>query len=45
MYVMAGLLVVGFICNYFVTAVHERYHMKRREAGAETETETGAATA
>ena len=43
MYVMAGLLVVGFICNYFVTAVHERYHMKRREA--EAETQTRAATA
>ena len=28
MYVMAALLVVGFFCNYFITAVHERHHMK-----------------
>ncbi|HWI25399.1 MAG TPA: OFA family MFS transporter [Stellaceae bacterium] len=34
MYVMAVLLVIGFICNYFVKAVHERYHMKLREAEA-----------
>jgi MFS family permease len=35
MYVMAVLLVVGFICNFFVTAVHERHHMKLRDAEAE----------
>ena len=34
MYVMAGLLVVGFICNFFITAVHDRHHMKTREAEA-----------
>ena len=28
MYIMAALLVVGFMCNFFVKAVHERYHMK-----------------
>lgn len=28
MYIMAGLLVLGFICNLFVKAVHARYHMK-----------------
>ena len=28
MYVMACLLVVGFVCNFFVQAVHERHHMK-----------------
>jgi MFS family permease len=28
MYVMAVLLVVGFFCNLFVKAVHERFHMK-----------------
>jgi hypothetical protein len=28
MYIMAGLLVIGFICNALVRAVHERYHMK-----------------
>src|SRR5689334_23290917 len=27
MYIMAGLLVIGFICNYFVKAVSSRYHM------------------
>jgi len=27
MYIMAGLLVIGFICNYFVKAVNSRYHM------------------
>jgi MFS family permease len=27
MYVMAALLIIGFICNYFVTAVHARHHM------------------
>ncbi|HEX2941063.1 MAG TPA: MFS transporter, partial [Rhodopila sp.] len=27
MYVMAGLLVIGFICNMFIRPVHERYHM------------------
>lgn len=32
MYVMASLLVVGFICNLFVRPVHERYHMDAPEA-------------
>jgi MFS family permease len=27
MYIMAGLLVIGFICNLFVKAVHRRFHM------------------
>ncbi len=27
MYLMAGLLVVGFFCNLFVRAVHQRHHM------------------
>ncbi len=27
MYLMAGLLVVGFLCNLFVRAVHQRHHM------------------
>ncbi len=27
MYIMAGLLVIGFICNFFVKAVNARYHM------------------
>jgi MFS family permease len=32
MYVMACLLVIGFFCNLFVTAVSERYHMKMTTA-------------
>jgi hypothetical protein len=28
------LLVVGFICNYFIRAVDERHHMKAQEAEA-----------
>lgn len=31
MYIMAGLLVIGFICNFMITAVHERYHMSDHE--------------
>jgi MFS family permease len=33
MYVMAGLLVVGFICNACVRAVDERHHMAPEDAG------------
>ena len=28
MYIMAGLLVIGFLCNLLVKAVHHRFHMK-----------------
>ena len=28
MYIMAGLLVVGFVCNLYVRPVHERHHMQ-----------------
>jgi MFS family permease len=28
MFVMAGLLVIGFFCNLFVKAVHSRFHMR-----------------
>ena len=31
MYIMAGLLVIGFICNLLVRAVNARYHMKSEE--------------
>ncbi|HEX3863538.1 MAG TPA: OFA family MFS transporter [Stellaceae bacterium] len=34
MYIMAGLLVIGFICNFMIKAVHERYHMKANDARA-----------
>jgi MFS family permease len=37
MYVMAGLLIIGFICNIFVKDVHERFHMSAVEADAEVE--------
>ncbi len=31
---MAALLIVGFLCNLFITAVHERHHMEpESEAG------------
>ena len=29
MYIMAALLVVGFLCNAMIKAVHHRFHMKR----------------
>jgi MFS family permease len=32
MYIMAGLLFVGFLCNFFMHPVHERHHLQ--EAGA-----------
>ncbi len=28
MYIMAGLLVIGFICNFMIKAVNARFHMK-----------------
>ena len=34
MYVMAVLLIVGFICNAFIRAVDTRHHMRREAAGA-----------
>jgi len=37
MYVMAALLVIGFLCNFFVSGVHERHHMRALEADAEVE--------
>jgi MFS family permease len=40
MYIMAGLLVIGFICNYFVKAVDARFHMSANDARG---TEPGAA--
>ncbi len=33
MYIMAGLLVIGFICNFFVKAVDSRFHMKADVGG------------
>ncbi|HTZ37914.1 MAG TPA: OFA family MFS transporter [Stellaceae bacterium] len=34
MYVMAALLLVGFVCNLFVSAVNARHHMKHETADA-----------
>ncbi|GAC1660035.1 MAG: OFA family MFS transporter [Candidatus Elarobacter sp.] len=34
MYIMSGLLVVGFICNWMVTPVSERYYVKAGSAKA-----------
>jgi Major Facilitator Superfamily len=34
MYVMAVLLVIGFICNFFIHPVSEKHHMKADEANA-----------
>ena len=31
MYIMAGLLVIGFICNFFVKAVDRRFHMSEND--------------
>jgi MFS family permease len=35
MYVMAALLVIGFLCNFFIKAVHERHHMGNTLAEAD----------
>jgi len=37
MYVMAALLIIGFICNVFVRFVHERFHMRAVHADVEVE--------
>lgn len=34
MYIMAGLLFIGFLCNYFMTPVAERHYMKPQKTGA-----------
>jgi MFS family permease len=45
MYIMAGLLVIGFICNYFVKAVDKRFHMSERDAGVGVDETAAAARA
>jgi MFS family permease len=42
MYIMAGLLVIGFFCNLFIKAVNARYHMR---SDSDTATEAAAAAA
>jgi hypothetical protein len=36
MYIMAGLLVIGFICNWMITPVAQRYFLKPGAAEAAT---------
>jgi MFS family permease len=45
MYIMAGLLVIGFICNLMIKAVHERYHMKASDSRAHDALSTAPAAA
>ena len=43
MYIMAGLLVVGFLANLFVTAVHHRFHMHPDHEARDAAVAVGAA--
>ncbi len=43
MYIMAGLLVVGFICNALIGAVHHRFHMDVGDKAMLAEAEVDAA--
>ncbi len=43
MYIMAGLLIVGFVCNFFVTPVDEKYSVEAQE-GASASPQTSEAT-
>jgi MFS family permease len=43
MYIMAGLLVIGFICNLLVKAVHSRFHMKPDQEAEMAQVAIGAA--
>ena len=42
MYIMAGLLVIGFICNLMVKAVHHRFHMKPEHEAERAQAEVAA---
>jgi len=43
MYIMAGLLVVGFICNLLIKAVDKRFHMVPDREADRTQMNVGAA--
>ncbi|MGB6651091.1 MAG: MFS transporter, partial [Xanthobacteraceae bacterium] len=43
MYIMAGLLVIGFICNLLVKAVHHRFHMRPDHEAESAQIAVGAA--
>jgi MFS family permease len=43
MYIMAGLLVIGFICNLLIKAVNQRYHMAGDREAERAQMQVGAA--
>jgi hypothetical protein len=43
MYIMAGLLAAGFLCNLLVKAVHHRFHMHPDHAAEMAQLAVGAA--
>jgi MFS family permease len=43
MYIMAGLLVIGFFCNFFIKAVHHRFHMRPEHEAEMAQMEVDAA--
>ncbi len=43
MYIMAGLLVIGFLCNLMIKAVHARFHMKPDHEAIRAQMEVDAA--
>jgi hypothetical protein len=40
---MAGLLVIGFVCNFLVKAVDQRFHMRPEREAEAAEAAVGAA--
>jgi hypothetical protein len=44
MYIMAGLLVIGFFCNVLVKAVHNRFHMTPDHEAEMAQVAVGAAS-
>jgi MFS family permease len=45
MYIMAGLFVIGFIANFLIKAVHERFHMQADDFALAAAAEAGRAAA
>jgi MFS family permease len=45
MYIMAGLFVIGFIANFLIKAVHERFHMQADDSALAAAAEAGRAAA
>ena len=43
MYIMAALLVIGFICNFLIKAVNERFHMRGEHEAEAAQAAVGAA--